>query len=148
MNEAGRTGVLLVEDNPTDAELCIHVLQEHRLGNPVAWVKDGAEALDYLHRRGAYAGAGAGWSPPRIVLLDLRLPKVDGIEVLRAMKSDERLRTLPVVVVTSSREDRDLVESYQLGVNSYVQKPVKFDEFARSVANLGFYWLIENKVPG
>lgn len=146
MAEHDETGVLLVEDNPTDAELCIDVLKEHNLGNPLIWVKDGAEALDFLYQRGAFAGAGAR-KKPRVVLLDLRLPKVDGIEVLRTLKADEKLRTIPVVVVTSSREDRDLVESYKLGVNSYVQKPIKFDDFATEIARVGLYWLIDNRVP-
>lgn len=148
MTQAGKwseAGVLLVEDNPTDAELCIDVLKEHNFGNQITWVKDGAEALDFLYRRGAYAAAGENGNP-RVVLLDLRLPKVDGIEVLRTVKTDESLKSIPVVVVTSSREDRDLVESYKLGVNSYIQKPINFEDFAKEIAGVGFYWLITNKV--
>ncbi len=146
MNTWIEAEVLLVEDNPTDAELCIEALKEQHLGNKIAWVKDGAEALDYLYRRGVYASTNST-SKPKVVLLDLRLPKVDGLEVLRAVKADESLRTIPIVVVTSSKEDRDLVESYRLGVNSYIQKPVKFDEFAKEIANVGLYWLVANKVP-
>ena len=147
MNEAwNEVEVLLVEDNPTDAELCIEALKEYNLGNKLVWVKDGAEALDFLFCRGAYAGRNSA-HVPKVVLLDLRLPKVDGLEVLRTVKADERTRTIPVVVVTSSKEDRDLVESYRLGVNSYIQKPVEFEAFAKEVANVGLYWLLANKVP-
>ncbi len=110
------------------------------------WVKDGAEALDFIYAMGAYADR-AGKCIPKVVLLDLRLPKVDGIEVLRKIKSDERTRTIPVVVLTSSKEDRDVTESYRLGVNSYISKPVEFEEFAKTVAELGFYWLMTNRVP-
>ena len=138
--------VLLVEDNPTDAELCIEALKEYNIGNRLVWVKDGAEALDFIFRRGAYAERSAS-SPLKVVLLDLRLPKVDGLEVLRAVKGDERTRSIPIVVVTSSKEDRDLVESYKLGVNSFIQKPVDFDSFAKEVGNVGLYWLLVNKVP-
>lgn len=138
--------VLLVEDNPTDAELCIDALKEYNLGNKLVWVKDGAEALDFLFCRGAYADRNSAHAP-KVVLLDLRLPKVDGLEVLRAAKSDERTKMIPIVIMTSSKEDRDLVESYKLGVNSYIQKPVQFEAFAREVANVGLYWLLANKVP-
>lgn len=139
--------VLLVEDNPTDAELCIESLREYNLGNQLVWVKDGAEALDFLFARGSYAERNSA-NVPKVVLLDLRLPKVDGLEVLRTVKGDERTKMIPVVVVTSSKEDRDLVESYKLGVNSYIQKPVEFEAFAKEVANVGLYWLLANKVPG
>jgi two-component system response regulator len=138
--------LLLVEDNPTDAELCMEVLKEYSFGNRLVWVKDGAEALDFLFCRGAYSDRNIG-NRPKVVMLDLRLPKVDGMEVLRAIKADERTRTIPVVVVTSSKEDRDLVESYKLGVNSFIQKPVEFEAFAREIANVGLYWLMANKVP-
>lgn len=139
--------VLLVEDNPTDAELCIEALNAHHLGNKLIWVKDGAEALDFLFCRGAYADRNSA-RPPKVVLLDLRLPKVDGLEVLRLAKSDERTKMVPIVIVTSSKEDRDLVEGYKLGVNSYIQKPVEFEAFAKEVASVGLYWLLANKVPG
>jgi CheY-like chemotaxis protein len=140
--------ILLVEDNPTDAKLCIRALKKSNLANKLVWVKDGAEALDFLFATGAYSGRQAANGPnPKVILLDLRLPKVDGMEVLRRVKNDERTRTIPVVVLTSSREDRDIVESYQLGVNSYISKPVGFDEFVRTVSELGFYWLLVNQPP-
>jgi CheY-like chemotaxis protein len=141
------TGVLLlVEDNPTDAELTIKVLKQYHFAETIVWIKDGADALDYLYRRGAHAGIDPT-ARPKVVLLDLRLPKVDGIEVLRAVKEDDALKSIPVVVLTSSHEDRDLVDSYRLGVNSYIQKPVVFEEFAKQIANVGLYWLLSNKVP-
>ncbi len=138
--------ILLVEDNPTDAELATLALKEHKLANKLVWVKDGAEALDFLFGTGSFAGRKPE-NGPRVVLLDLRLPKIDGLEVLRRLKSDERMRRLPVVVVTSSKEDRDIVASYDLGVNSYISKPVDFDEFSKVVAELGFYWLLVNRPP-
>ena len=136
--------ILLVEDNPTDAELCLRALRKHNLANSVFWVKDGAEALDYLFRQGAYLQRPNG--NPKVVLLDLRLPKVDGLEVLRRLKADERTRKIPVAVLTSSKEERDLVESYSLGVNSYIAKPVEFEAFVATVSELGFYWLAINRV--
>lgn len=139
--------VLLIEDNPTDAELCMEALREFNLRNAIVWVKDGAAALDFLFARGAYANRNPA-HPPKVVLLDLRLPKVDGMEVLQAIKGNASTRTIPVVILTSSREDRDLIESYRLGVNSYIQKPVDFESFAREVAKVGMYWLLTNKVPG
>lgn len=138
--------ILLVEDSPTDGELCMHALARHRLANRLLWVKDGAEALDALFRRGAYAGSPNG--RPRVVLLDLRLPKVDGLEVLKAIRADDRTRTLPVVVLTSSKEDRDVKQAYQLGANSFISKPVEFDSFAETISKLGFYWLVINRPPG
>ncbi|HEY0846568.1 MAG TPA: response regulator [Noviherbaspirillum sp.] len=138
--------VLLVEDNPTDAELCILTLRMHNLANNLIWVKDGAEALDFLFARGRYAGR-AGSKAPRVILLDLRLPKVHGMEVLRRLKADEATRCIPVVVLTSSKEDRDVAESYRLGVNSFISKPVKFDEFSDTVTRLGMYWLLMNRPP-
>jgi CheY-like chemotaxis protein len=136
--------ILLVEDNPNDAELALHALRKGNLANQVDWVKDGEAALDYLFHRGHYNGR---TGQPKVVLLDLRLPKVDGIEVLRALRSDPRTKELPVVVLTSSKEERDLVETYKLGVNSYVSKPVAFKEFADTVTNLGLYWVLINQVP-
>lgn len=141
-----KTEILLVEDNPNDAELTLRTLRKHNLANHVEWVKDGEAALDFLFRRGAYAGRNDN-DTLRLVLLDLRLPKVDGIEVLQQIRSHEETRMLPVVVLTSSKEDRDLLATYQLGVNSYVAKPVVFEEFARTVAELGMYWLLINKIP-
>ena len=136
--------ILLVEDNPTDAELALRALKKHNLANQVIWVKDGEAALDYLFHRGQYAG---GNGLPRVVLLDLRLPKVDGIEVLTQIRANPLTHDLPVVVLTSSKEERDLVATYELGVNSFVAKPVAFDEFARVVADLGMYWVLINRVP-
>jgi len=138
--------ILLVEDNPTDAELAIRALKKNNLANKLVWVKDGAEALDFIFATRAYGGRKMT-SGPKVILLDLRLPKVDGMEVLRRVKNDERTRTIPVVVLTSSKEDRDVAESYQLGVNSYISKPVEFDEFARTVSELGLYWLLVNHPP-
>lgn len=138
--------ILLVEDNPTDAELAIRALKKSNLANKLVWVKDGAEALEFVFATGAYAGRNIT-NGPKVILLDLRLPKVDGMEVLRQIKEDARTRTIPVVVLTSSKEDRDVAESYQLGVNSYISKPVEFDEFARTVAELGLYWLLVNHPP-
>ncbi len=138
--------ILLVEDNPTDAELAIMALKERNLANKLVWVKDGAEALDFLFATGAYAGRSVE-NGPKVVLLDLRLPKVDGLEVLRRVKSDERTKNIPVAVVTSSKEDRDVLASYNLGVNSYISKPVDFDEFTKVVSELGFYWLLINRPP-
>jgi CheY-like chemotaxis protein len=140
------TEILLVEDNPTDAELTLRTLKKHNLANQIEWVKDGAAALDFLFARGDYANR-AGAPLPRVVLLDLRLPKVDGIEVLQQMRADERTRLVPVVVLTSSKEERDIITTYQLGVNSFVPKPVAFEEFSRTVAEMGLYWLLINKVP-
>jgi CheY-like chemotaxis protein len=146
MVESDEVEILLVEDSPTDAELTIRALRERKLANRLHWVKDGAEALDFVFGVGPYAGRRVG-SVPRVILLDLRLPKVDGMEVLRRVKADERTRTIPVVVLTSSKEDRDIAETYRLGVNSFISKPVEFDAFANTVAELGFYWLLTNKAP-
>jgi two-component system response regulator len=138
--------ILLVEDNLHDAELTIRSLRKHNLANHLHHVHDGVEALDYLFGTGTRAEAGPA-PPPRVVLLDIKLPRVDGIEVLRRMKADERTRSIPVVMLTSSREDRDVVESYRLGANSYVAKPVDFDKFARAVSDLGMYWMVLNEPP-
>lgn len=138
--------ILLVEDNPSDAELCIRALKKHNLANKLVWVKDGAEALDFIFAQGAYTGRDTNVSP-KVILLDLRLPKVDGLEVLRKVKSDERTKIIPVIVLTSSKEDRDITESYKLGVNSYISKPVNFEDFSKTVAELGLYWLLLNKPP-
>lgn len=138
--------ILLVEDNPTDAELAIRALKKNNFANKLVWVKDGAEALDFLFASGAYADRQM-CNGPKVIMLDLRLPKVDGMEVLRRVKDDARTRTIPVVVLTSSKEDRDIAESYKLGVNSYISKPVEFDEFAKTVSELGMYWLLVNRPP-
>jgi len=138
--------ILLVEDNPTDAELAIRALKKSNLANNLVWVKDGAEALDFIFATGTYSARDVT-NGPKVILLDLRLPKVDGMEVLRRVKGDERTRTIPVVVLTSSKEDRDVAESYHLGVNSYISKPVEFDAFAKTVSELGLYWLLVNRPP-
>ena len=135
--------ILLVEDNPNDAELTLEALTEHNLANGVAWVKDGEEALDYLYGRGEYGDRNPG--ELAVILLDLKLPKVDGLEVLRTIKSDQSLKFIPVVVLTSSREERDLIESYRLGVNAYVVKPVKFYDFINAIKELGAFWAIVNE---
>ena len=137
--------ILLVEDNPSDAELTLHALNKNNLANSVDWVKDGEEALDYLFHRGQYADKNTGL--PKVVLLDLRLPKLDGIDVLRAVRKNPKTKELPIVVLTSSKEETDLVETYRLGVNSFVAKPVVFKEFVETVANLGLYWVIVNRTP-
>lgn len=137
--------ILLVEDSPNDAELTLEALSEHNLANEVMWVKDGEEALDFLYHRGAHAGR-AG-NNPALILLDLKLPKVDGLEVLQTIKKDDTLKIIPVVILTSSREERDLVTSYQLGVNAYVVKPVNFHDFMQAVKQLGIFWAIINEPP-
>lgn len=137
--------ILLVEDNPNDAELTLEALADHNIANGVEWVHDGEEALDYLFRRGKYAGRDDG--NLAVILLDLKLPKVDGLEVLRIAKSDERLKLIPVVVLTSSREERDMIDSYRLGVNAYVVKPVNFCDFTNAIKELGAFWAIVNEPP-
>ena len=143
-SEVKEVEILLVEDNPTDAELAIRALKKSVFGNKLVWVKDGAEALDFIFATGSYSERQLT-NGPNVILLDLRLPKVDGMEVLRRVKNDERTRAIPVVVLTSSKEDRDVVESYQLGVNSYICKPVEFDEFVKVVSELGLYWKLLNQ---
>src|SRR3990172_2784768 len=146
MKDISEVEILLVEDNPNDAELGLRALKKHNLTNSIHLVKDGAEALDFIFGTGAYVGRKIG-NKPKVIFLDLKLPKVDGLEVLRKVKSDERTRTIPIVVLTSSHEERDLVESYKLGVNSYIVKPVDFDKFIQAVAQLGMYWMLLNKQP-
>ena len=143
MNELGR--ILLVEDDPKDIDLTLTALEEYKLANEVVVVRDGAEALDYLHTRGNYRSRSR--ENPAVLLLDLKLPKVDGLEVLREIRSDERLKLIPVVVLTSSREDRDMVASYKLGVNAYVVKPVDFHEFVNAIKELGVFWAVINEPP-
>lgn len=138
--------ILLVEDNPNDVELTLHTLQKHHLANHVHVVRDGAEALEFIFCSGAYAQRHIENSP-KVVLLDLKLPKVDGLEVLRRIKADPRTQPIPVVVLTSSREERDIVESYQLGANSYIVKPVDFEQFTEAVRQLGLYWALLNEPP-
>lgn len=138
--------ILLAEDDAADAEMTIRALKRNHITNRLVWVKDGAEALDFMFRRGAYASRQPGL--PKLLLLDLKMPKVDGIEVLRQVKSNEETRTMPVVMLTSSAEERDVLASYSLGVNSYVVKPVDFGRFADEVAKAGCYWVLVNRVPG
>jgi two-component system, response regulator len=138
--------ILLVEDNPKDVELTLHALRKENLCNHIHVARDGEEALDFLFCRGAYSNRSLD-QPPRLVILDLKLPKVDGLEVLRAIKHDVHTQAIPVTVLTSSKEDRDLVESYKLGVNSYIQKPVDFNQFRETVKQLGLYWLVVNQRP-
>ena len=138
--------ILLVEDNPNDEELTLYALKKINIANHIQVVRDGAEALEYLFCTGAYAHLRIN-NPPKVVLLDLKLPKVDGLEVLEQIKADERTRVIPVVVLTSSQEERDIVDSYQLGVNSYIVKPVDFEQFVDSVRQIGLYWMLLNKTP-
>jgi len=138
--------ILLVEDNPHDAELALRALKKQGLANQVQLLQDGAEALDFFFGVDA-SGERKVNHRPKVILLDLKLPKVDGLEILRRLKADSRTKSIPVVVMTSSQEEQDIVESYRLGVNSYIVKPVDFDKFAQSVADLGLYWLLLNKVP-
>jgi CheY-like chemotaxis protein len=137
--------ILLVEDNPNDLELTLIALSKSQLANQVIVVRDGAEALDYLHRRGDHAERTEG--NPAVVLLDLKLPKVDGLEVLKDIRSTASLKSMPVVMLTSSREEQDLLKSYELGVNAYVVKPVDFTEFVRAIADLGIFWAVLNEPP-
>ena len=146
MESENEIEILLVEDNPADAELTLRALKKHNLANNVFWVKDGEEALEYILANGQYNERDIE-EHPKVILLDLKLPKVDGLEVLRHIKSDERTKTIPVVVLTSSKEEKDIVESYKLGVNSYITKPVDFDKFLDCVTELGLYWLLLNKPP-
>jgi len=145
MNKFENVDILLVEDNPNDAELAMRALRKGKLANHITWVKDGAEALEFIFRSGAYADRPD--QNPKLILLDLKLPKVDGIEVLKRIKADERTRVIPVVMITSSAEESDVIESYKLGVNSYIVKPVEFEQFSETVAKAGFYWMLMNKAP-
>jgi two-component system, response regulator len=138
--------ILLVEDNPHDAELALHALTRHHLANRLHIVRDGAEALEFIFCTGAYAHRNISQSP-KVVLLDLKLPLVDGLEVLQRIKGDPRTCAIPVVMLTSSREERDIVESYRLGVNSYITKPVDFEQFTEAVRMLGMYWVLLNQPP-
>jgi two-component system response regulator len=144
--ESRQTQILLVEDDPTDVEIALEALRGENLANDIVVVRDGEEALDFLFCRNVYATRSIDL-PPHLVMLDLKLPKVDGIEVLRQLKEDPRTRPIPIVIMTSSKEEEDMVRSYQLGVNSYIQKPVDFDQFRGIVKNTGLYWLVVNQTP-
>ena len=143
----GSKVILLVEDNPDDRILTVRALKQHNIANVIDEVRDGQEALDYLFGEGQYAGRDVAVQP-QFVLLDLKLPKVDGLEVLQRMRADPRTRRIPVVVLTSSSEQQDIVSSYDLGANSYVRKPVDFNEFLDAAKQLGLFWLVLNEVPG
>ena len=138
--------ILLVEDSAADAEMTRRTLQKRGIANNVEWVRDGAEALDYLFREGDYAGRGNGH--PKLVLLDLKMPRMNGLQVLERMKADARTKAIPVVMMTSSRQEQDLAASYELGVNAYVVKPLKFQDFVAAVKQVGVFWAVLNEVPG
>lgn len=146
MNISKEIDILIVEDNSTDAELTIRALKKNNLANKIFLVEDGEEALDFLFARNKYTDRKNNENP-KVVFLDLKLPKVDGLEVLKAIKSDDTLKTIPVVVLTSSNEESDIVKSYQLGVNSFITKPVDFEKFMIAVKEIGFYWLLLNQPP-
>lgn len=145
MNQMKPIEILLVEDNAADAELALRALKKGRLANNVQWLRDGSEALDYVYCEGQYAGRTNG--NPKLILLDLKMPKVSGAEVLEHIKSDENKKMIPVVIMTSSQEEKDLVSSYRLGANSYIVKPVDFEQFQEVVHSAGFYWAVLNKLP-
>jgi two-component system response regulator len=145
MNDLEQIEILLVEDNAEDAEMTTRALRKRNLVNQLHWVKDGEEALEFLFASGRYAGRDRN-HPPKLVLLDIKMPKIDGIEVLRRIKASD-LKTVPVVVMTSSNEERDVLESYRLGVNSYIVKPVQFEAFIDTVSKIGLYWVLTNRVP-
>ncbi len=144
MDNADTSIILLVEDNPDDVDLTLRALQRNKIANEVVVARDGVEALDYLFATGVHAGRDAHITP-RIVILDLKLPKVSGLEVLKAIREDERTKLMPVVIMTSSNEEQDLISSYSLGANSYIRKPVDFNNFTEAVRQLGLYWLLLNE---
>ena len=146
MQEPEAVEILLVEDNPNDVELALHALRASHLANDIKVLRDGAEALDFIMCRGPYSGRDIH-DGPKVILLDLKLPKIDGIEVLRQTKADPRTKTIPIVILTSSTQDKDIVESYELGVNSYITKPIDFQQFTECVRTLGLYWLVYNQSP-
>ena len=138
--------ILLAEDNQDDIDLALHALRQEKLANSVFVVRDGEEALDFLFCRGAFADRNFS-SPPRLIMLDLKLPKISGLDVLRAIRADERTRAIPVVVLTSSKEERDIIDGYRLGVNAYAQKPVDFEQFSETVRQIGMFWMLVNQAP-
>jgi two-component system response regulator len=146
VSDPEKVEILLVEDNSADAELTLHAMRKSKLANHIEVVRDGEEAVDFLFCRGSFSQRQVS-AAPRLILLDLKLPKVNGLQVLQAIKSDPRTKAIPVIILTSSKEERDLVDSYQYGVNSYIQKPVNFSEFQEVVRQLGMYWLLLNQPP-
>jgi CheY-like chemotaxis protein len=146
MMNTGELDILLVEDNQDDMDLALHALRREKLANRIFVVRDGEEALDFLFCRGLYAHRTFD-RPPKMVMLDLKLPKVDGLEVLKQLKGDSRTKNIPIVITTSSKEERDMVSGYELGANSYIQKPVDIDQFRETVKNVGLYWLVVNQPP-
>ncbi|MEJ7558460.1 MAG: response regulator [Pedobacter sp.] len=142
----GNTDILLVEDNRSDALLTIRALKKHNLANNLVHLTDGAQAIDYIFAFGEYIGRDIN-QKPKVIFLDIKMPKVNGLEVLRQVKNDERTKNIPIVMMTSSKEEKDIVESHELGVNSYVVKPVGFENFSKTIADLGFYWLVVNNTP-
>jgi two-component system response regulator len=146
MNETNEIEILLVEDNQDDLDMALRALRKANLTNRIQAVRDGAEALEFIFCEGAFAGRRFE-NPPKVILLDLKLPKIDGMDVLKRIKNDPRTKMIPVVILTSSKEQRDVIESYNLGVNSYVVKPVNFEQFAMAVQELGMYWLLHNQPP-
>lgn len=144
---ANSVEILLVEDNITDAELAIRELKKHNMANNLVHLKNGEEALDFIFGTGKYTGIREMQYPPKVILLDIQMPKVNGIEVLQKLKTDPKTRAVPVVILTSSKEDPDIQKCYNLGANSYIVKPVNFDGFAQAIKNLGFYWLLLNQSP-
>jgi len=146
MENVKETEILLVEDNPNDMELTLRAMSKYNLTNKINVAKDGAEALDYIFAEGAYSRRNIK-DKPQVILLDLKLPKIGGLEVLQKIKSDARTNTIPIVALTSSTEERDIIESYELGVNSYIVKPVDFDKFISAVSEIGLYWMLLNKPP-
>jgi two-component system response regulator len=144
MTEQCLVEILFIEDNPYEAELAIRNLKKHNLANKLKHIDDGADALDFIFSN----CEGENQPNPKLIILDLKLPKVDGLEILRRLKADDRTKMIPVVVLTSSKEEKDIVESYKLGVNSYIVKPVNFDSFSKAVADLGLYWIVMNQGPG
>jgi CheY-like chemotaxis protein len=146
MNKTNEVEILLVEDNPDDLDMTLRALRKAHLVNRIQTVRDGAEALEFIFCEGAFAGRNFD-NPPKVIMLDLKLPKIDGMEVLKRIKSDVRTKMIPVVILTSSKEQRDVIESYNLGVNSYIVKPVNFEGFSAAVQELGMYWLLHNQPP-
>jgi len=142
----GKVDIILVEDNPDDAELSIRALNKNRIANSLIHLKDGQEALDYIFCKGVYENRNIS-DIPKVILLDIKMPKIDGIEVLKRIKADPGTKIIPVVLLTSSKEEKDILESYQLGANSYIVKPVNFDSFVKAVSDLGLYWLLLNQLP-